>query len=197
MTPFGSGHPELQVGVVGDDHELGEAWLTEEGVVDAGEVNHLKGEWLLAEVVRLAKGDVEPDAPEGHDFLPRHDPIERRLAGVQAALGDAYVVEGAGIEYVEAVAPVHQHLGEVCGAHDWADYERVAPRMRDAIGVVLLVEGDGRLGPSEPHRSNEGVNDVYLLLGNAVLPAGFVGLGAPEDHEVALGLGELGVFMVA
>jgi hypothetical protein len=77
-----------------------------------------------------------------------------------------------------------------------ADYEWVAPRMRDTIGVVLLVEGDGRLGPSDPRQSDEGVNDIYLLLGNAVLPAGFVGLGALEDHEVALGPGELGVFLL-
>jgi hypothetical protein len=45
-------------------------------MVDIGEVDDLEGEWLLVEVVRLAKGDVEPDAPEGYDFLPRHDPIE-------------------------------------------------------------------------------------------------------------------------
>jgi hypothetical protein len=39
------------VGVVGDGHELGEARLTKEGVVDVGEVNHLQGEWLLTEVL--------------------------------------------------------------------------------------------------------------------------------------------------
>jgi hypothetical protein len=44
--------------------------LTEEGMVDTEEVNHLEGEWLLVEVVRLAEGDVEPDVPEGHGFLP-------------------------------------------------------------------------------------------------------------------------------
>jgi hypothetical protein len=51
--------------------------LTEQGVVDAGKGNDLKGERLLVEVVLLAEGDVEPDVPEGDDFLPRHDPIER------------------------------------------------------------------------------------------------------------------------
>ena len=79
--PVWAGHLELQVGVVGDGHELGEARSTEEGMVDAREVNHLKGEWLLTKVVWLAEGDVEPDAPEGHGFLPRHDPVEWRLAG--------------------------------------------------------------------------------------------------------------------
>ena len=77
---LGAWHLQLQVGVVGDSHELGEARLAQESMVDTREVDHLEGEWLLAEVVQLAKGDIELDAPEGHDFLPWHDPIEWRLA---------------------------------------------------------------------------------------------------------------------
>jgi hypothetical protein len=61
--PLWARHLELQVGVAGDGHELGEAWPTEEGMVDAREVDHLEGERLLAKVVQLAKGDVEPDVP--------------------------------------------------------------------------------------------------------------------------------------
>jgi hypothetical protein len=34
---------ELQIGVVGDDHELGESRSTMEGMVDTGEVDDLKG----------------------------------------------------------------------------------------------------------------------------------------------------------
>jgi hypothetical protein len=34
------------------------------------------------EVVWLADGDVEPDAPKGQGFLSRDDPIERHLARV-------------------------------------------------------------------------------------------------------------------
>ena len=56
--PLWAEHLELQVGVVGDDHELGKRLLTKEGVVDAGEVNHLEGEWLLTEVVQLAEGVI-------------------------------------------------------------------------------------------------------------------------------------------
>jgi hypothetical protein len=48
-----------------------------EGVVGARKVDHVKGEQLLAEVVRLAEGDVEPDALEGHGLLPQGDPIEQ------------------------------------------------------------------------------------------------------------------------
>ena len=65
-------------------------------------------------------------------------------------MGDAHLVKGAGIEYVEAYAFVHQHLGEAHDAHDQANHERVVPRMRDTVGVIFLVEGDGHLGPLEP-----------------------------------------------
>jgi hypothetical protein len=39
-------------------------------VVDTRKVDDLTGEWFLVEVVWLAKGHIEPDAPEGYGFLP-------------------------------------------------------------------------------------------------------------------------------
>jgi hypothetical protein len=77
-----AGHLELEVSVVGDGHELGKAWSTKEDVVDTRKVDDLEGEWLLAEVVWLAKGNTESDAPEGHGFLSWHNPIERCVARV-------------------------------------------------------------------------------------------------------------------
>jgi hypothetical protein len=50
--------------------------------------------------------------------------------------------------------------------------------MRDEIGVIFLVKGNGHLGPSKPRRGGEGVNGVHLLLGDAALPAGIIRLGA-------------------
>ena len=41
--------------------------------------------------------------------------------------------------------------------------------MRNTVRVVFLVEGDGRLGPPEPHQGGEGVNGVYLLHGHRAL----------------------------
>jgi hypothetical protein len=61
--------------------------------------------------------------------------------------------------------------------------------------MVFIVEGDGHLGPPEPHQGGEGLDSVHLLLGDAALPMGFICLGAPEDHEAALSLGELVVFL--
>jgi hypothetical protein len=40
------------------------------------------------------------------------------------------------------------------------------------------------------------VDDVHLLFSDVALPMGLVCLGAPEDHEALLGLGELGVFLL-
>ena len=68
--------------------------------------------------------------------------------------------------------------------------------MGDTIRMVFLVEGDGRLGPLEPCQGGEGVDGVHLLLSDVALLAGFIRQGAPKDHEVALGLGELVVFLL-
>jgi hypothetical protein len=68
--------------------------------------------------------------------------------------------------------------------------------MQDTVRVVFLVEGDGHLGPLESRWGGEGVDSIHLLLGDAVLPAGLVRLGAPEDHEAAYGLEELVVFLL-
>jgi hypothetical protein len=40
------------------------------------------------------------------------------------------------------------------------------------------------------------VNGVHLLVSDVALLVGFIHLGAPEDHEVALSLGELVVFLL-
>ena len=40
------------------------------------------------------------------------------------------------------------------------------------------------------------MNGIHLLLGDAALPVGFIRLGALEDHETMLSLGELVVFLL-
>jgi hypothetical protein len=51
-------------------------------MVDAREVDHLKGEWLLVEVVQLAEGDVELDLPKGDGLLRRHNSKEQHVVGM-------------------------------------------------------------------------------------------------------------------
>ena len=40
------------------------------------------------------------------------------------------------------------------------------------------------------------MDTVHLLLYDVALPAGFIGLGAPKDHEAALGLRKLIIFLL-
>jgi hypothetical protein len=68
--------------------------------------------------------------------------------------------------------------------------------MRDAIGVIFLVKGDGHLGPSKPCQGGKGVDSVHLLLSGEALPVGLIRLKAPEGHKAALSLGELVVFLL-
>jgi hypothetical protein len=68
--------------------------------------------------------------------------------------------------------------------------------MRDVIMMVFLIEDDGRLGPPELHQGGEGMDGVHLLLNDAVLPTGFIHLGAPKDHEAELYLEELIVLLM-
>jgi hypothetical protein len=63
--------------------------------------------------------------------------------------------------------------------------------VRNTIEVISLVKGDGHLGPSKPCQISEGVDSIHLLLSDAALLARLVCLGALEDHEAAIGLGEL------
>jgi hypothetical protein len=71
----------------------------------------------------------------------------------------------------------------VCGAHDQANHEQVASRVRNTIRVVSLVEGDGHLGLPEQHQCGDGMDGIHLLLDDAVLPVRLVRLVAPEDHD--------------
>jgi hypothetical protein len=56
-------------------------------MVDAREVDDLEGEQLLVEVVWLVEGDDEPDASEGHGYLPQHDPMNGTLLGSRLLQG--------------------------------------------------------------------------------------------------------------
>jgi hypothetical protein len=54
--------------------------------------------------------------------------------------------EGLGVDDVEAVASVHEDLGEPGVVDDGVDNERVLSWAWHAVVVVALVEGDGLIG---------------------------------------------------
>jgi hypothetical protein len=137
----------LEVGVVGDGHELRVAWPLQYCMVGSSEPDHLEREGLPSEVGGCSEADGKVKLSEGLDALPGDDPVERRSACPDRGQINTQEPEGLGIDDVEAVVSVHEDLGEPDIADDGVDNERVFPRARHVVGVVGLVEGDGLVGP--------------------------------------------------
>jgi hypothetical protein len=145
--PVGARHLELEVGVVGDGHELGVAWSPQHCVVGSSEPDHLEREGFLSEVGGSPEADGQIELPKGLDALPGDDPVKGRRTGPDRGQIDLQEPEGLGVDDVEAAASVHEDLGKPDVADDGIDNERVLPWARHAVGVVALVEGDGLVGP--------------------------------------------------
>jgi hypothetical protein len=145
--PVGARHLELEVGVVGEGHELGVAWSPQYCVVGSSEPDHLEREGFLSEVGGSPKADGQIELPKGLDAFPGDDPVKGRRAGPDRGQIDLQELEGLGVDDVEANASVHEDLGKPDFADDGIDNERVLSRARHAVGVVTLVEGDGLVGP--------------------------------------------------
>ena len=124
-------------------------------MVGSEEPDHLEGKGLHPIIGRVPEGDGQIDLPKWHGLLSRHDTVERHPGRPDARSVNAHGVERLGVHDVEAAASIHQYLDEPLLADDRVDDERVPPRLRDAIGVVGLVEGDGGFRPPE-----EGVLDL-------------------------------------
>jgi len=69
-------HLELEVGVVGDGHELGVTWSPQDRVVGSWEPDHVECEDLPPEVVGGPEADGQIDLPEGMGAMPRHHSVE-------------------------------------------------------------------------------------------------------------------------
>ena len=78
--PVGARHLELEVGVVGDGHELHVAWPPQYRVVGSSETDHLERQGLPSEVGGCSEADGEVELSEGLDALPGDDPVKRRCA---------------------------------------------------------------------------------------------------------------------
>jgi hypothetical protein len=145
--PVGARHLELEVGVVGDGHELRVAWPPQYCVVGSSEPDHLEREGLPSEVGGCSEADGKVELSEGLDALPGDEPVERHIACPDRGQINTQEPKGLGVDDVEAAASVHEDLGEPDVADDGVDNERVFPRARHVVGVVGLVEGDGLVGP--------------------------------------------------
>jgi hypothetical protein len=145
--PVGARHLELEVGVVGDGHELGVAWPPQHSVVGSLKPDHLEREGFLSEVGGSPEADGQIELSKGLDAFPGDDPVKRCRAGLDRGQIDLQEPEGLGVDDVEAAASVHEDLGKPNVADDGIDNQRVLSWARHAVGVVALVEGDGLVGP--------------------------------------------------
>jgi hypothetical protein len=123
--PVGARHLELEVGVVGDDHELGVTRSPQHRVVGSSEPDHLEREGFRSEVGGGPKVDGQIELSKGLDALPGDDPVKGRRTGPDCGQIDLQEPEGLGVDDVEAAASVHEDLGEPDVADDGVDNERV------------------------------------------------------------------------
>jgi len=126
--------------------------MSQDGVVGSVEPDHLEGKGLHPIIGRIPKGDEQIDLPKWHGLLSRHDAVERCPSQLDARSVDAHGVERFSVHDVEAVASMHQHLGEPLHADDQLNHERVSSWLWDAFWVVIPIKGYGPLRPSEEGR---------------------------------------------
>jgi hypothetical protein len=143
--PVGAWHLELEVRVVGDDHELVVAWSPQHRVVGPSELGHLVCEGFPAEVGGSSEADGQIELSKGRDALSGDDPVKGRRTGPDCGQIKPQEPEGLGVDDVEAAASVHEDLGEPSVANDMIDNKRVPSWARHAVEVVALVEGDALL----------------------------------------------------
>jgi hypothetical protein len=73
--------------------------------------------------------------------------MEAHDTGSEVRPCDSQKVEGLGVNDVKTTASVHEDLGEASVGDDGVDDKWVDPRIGDVVGVVIMVESDGRLKP--------------------------------------------------
>jgi hypothetical protein len=78
---LGAQHLELEVRVVGDDHELGVARSSQHRVIGPSEPNHLESEGFLSEVGGSSKADGQIKLPKGQDTLAGDNPVKGCCTG--------------------------------------------------------------------------------------------------------------------
>jgi hypothetical protein len=78
---IGAWHIELEVRVVGDDHELGVAWSSQHRVIGSSEPDHLEREGFPAEVGGSSEADEQIKLPKGQDVLTGDDPMKGCCTG--------------------------------------------------------------------------------------------------------------------
>jgi hypothetical protein len=75
--------------------------------------------------------------------------VEGSSTETQKRSRQPHLVESLQKKEVKGTASIHQYSVELDVLYDWADYQRIPPRLWNKVWVVTAVEGDGDLGPSK------------------------------------------------
>jgi hypothetical protein len=79
---LGAWHLELEVCVVGDDHELGVARSSQHRMIGPSEPDHLEGEGFLSGVGGSSEADGQIKLPKGQDTLAGDNPVKGCCTGL-------------------------------------------------------------------------------------------------------------------
>ncbi len=159
-------------------------------MVGSSEPDHLERQGLPSEVGGCSEADGKVKLSEGLDALPGNDPMEGRSACPDGGQIDTQEPEGLGVDDVEAAASVHKDLGEPDVADDGVDDERVFPRARHMVRVIVSVEGDRLVGPVQiDWRRHLCRADLPALL--LAVPSRGVRHLPTIDHEAVVDLAEV------
>jgi hypothetical protein len=88
-----AGHLLLEVGVVGDGHELGIAWSPQNGMVGPTEPDNLEGEGFPPKIRRSPEADWQIDLSERGGTLSWHDTMEWSYVSSQPRPTDPHEVK--------------------------------------------------------------------------------------------------------
>ena len=98
-------------------------------MVGSMDPHHLEGEGLYPIIRWIPKGDRQIDLPKWHGLLSRHDALERHSGRSNVCSVVAHGIERFSVHDVEAIAPIHQYLGEPLHADDRVDHEQILSRL--------------------------------------------------------------------
>jgi len=98
-------------------------------------------------------------------------------------------IEVVDVEDVEAIASVHQHLGEVLLANNGFDDEWVGTWSGNVGRMVPLIKGDRRFRPAEEEGDGR-LGGACLPIAHLVLAFRPDGVGPTKDHDAFFRFGE-------
>src|SRR3954468_17371802 len=106
---LGTRHLHLEVGVVGDRHELGQGRSAKQCMVRTLEVHHFKPDRLSAEVILISEKDIYQNLADWGAGKTRDDPMEYSPAVLELSLLDSQLLHCILVQDVDTAAAIYQN----------------------------------------------------------------------------------------